>query len=569
MQNPDGPDASVAQRVFLTWRALRDGTLQVAPHLREIADEIAAAPLLMSGLVNVSSLSAPALMFARTAGMAVRQGVPGPLPSTSSQSPAELQSELFGLFARLFGALTGRAVHLVVKDEDIRELMMWRVRHNTQAFEREVKEAEAALGDFYNRNAIALFQHAKAFGGMRLLSGGQRRFERSALTAVRLTSLYADTQLIPDPIYPFLATDLRLNAAPLQMAIALFYALKLRPLVDAALPVPPVFVFPSFEHDLEERDAYTKIGLERLVLSVIAPYCDTTISSLDELFDYAKRQDDGFAQSLLNAGLFVPPGGTPGKILTVEQALEDYFSRITGDRESSVVALLRQQPPNVLLVNGIFERLGPQYHLLENANEMNAQPLLSQDTHWHYFEISANASAQELVRTSVLSEQSFDTLRAIQDESMSWLAEIPMDTIRDLIANGEHLWFREELNKYTTQISNTSPGDPNAMVREVSHGLASIVQRQQTVMSEIERKYTPGNVAMIAAGVAGAGMAATVTMLPILSPLLGSAVPTAAAVAAAGGAAAGVAREKVAEWVEKRQVRRSMIGVLATRWRRH
>lgn len=71
------------------------------------------------------------------------------------------------------------------------------------------------------------------------MTGGQRTFGPSALNAVRITGLYADTQLIPDPIYPFVGSNLSLNAVHLQLAIQLFYVLRLRPLVEAELPVPP------------------------------------------------------------------------------------------------------------------------------------------------------------------------------------------------------------------------------------------------------------------------------------------------------------------------------------------
>src|SRR3546814_7545450 len=123
-----------------------------------------------------------------------------------------------------------------------------------------------------------MFQYAKKLGGMRLVTGGQRTFGPSALNAVRITGLYADTQLIPDPIYPFLSGDLHLNASPLQLAINLFHILQLRPLMNLELPVHPVFVFPSFEEALEEHDGYNMHGIEQLSLRMIGPLCDGTIA---------------------------------------------------------------------------------------------------------------------------------------------------------------------------------------------------------------------------------------------------------------------------------------------------
>src|SRR3546814_8674409 len=121
---------------------------------------------------------------------------------------------------------------------------------------------------------------------------------------------------------------------------------------------------------------------------------------------------------------------------------------------------------------------------------------------------------------------------SVQDDSLSWLANIPVQTLGELIANNEHRWFREELNGYTTQLASSGVIDTNTMVREINHGLASLVQRQQRAMADIERKYAPKKMAAYFGAGSGLAMAATVLFLPALSPLLGIAVPAAAATAA-------------------------------------
>src|SRR5690606_10256681 len=98
--------------------------------------------------------------------------------------------------------------------------------------------------------------------------------------------------LIPDPIYPFFCADLHLNARHLQLAINLLHILQLRPLVNLQLPVPPVLVFPSFEEALEQNDGYTIHGIEKLIIRMIAPLCDGTIESVEDLFDYANKNGD-------------------------------------------------------------------------------------------------------------------------------------------------------------------------------------------------------------------------------------------------------------------------------------
>ena len=558
-------EAGVAQRLLTTWKALHEGTLKVAPQFRELAAEFMAAPLTMVGLVDTSGLSEKAISFGRMAGMGVKflestkaKPTVAPLPMN------EAQPELFRLFAQLFGALTGRAVELIATEAGIRDVMLWRLNHEAEAMEHSVNAAIDELGAFYNANSLATFQHAKTLGGMRLVTGGQRMFGPSALTAVRITGLYADTQLIPDPIHPFLAADLHLNAKQLQLANALFNILQLRPLIDAGFPVPPVFVFPSFEESLEEGDAHTMLGIEQMAIRLVGPLCNGSVASLGDLFSYARKHDDAFAQAILAAGLFVPPGGAVGQNMQPAEAAKSYIAGLEGFRSEDMLARLKRLPTGVLLLTGVVERLRPQYHLLENANELGAQPLLSQAVHWHYFEKCAEANAQDLRRKEVLTEQAFATLRAVQDDSLSWLATISVAGLAELIGNNEHRWLREELNKYTTQLASAGTIDTSEMVREVNHGLASLVQRQQKAMNDIERKYAPKKMAAYVGSGAGLAVAGVAVMLPMLSSLLGIAVPAAAALVAVGSGALGYGKEKIGEKTEKRQAERSMLGMLAT-----
>ncbi|WP_428827713.1 hypothetical protein ACLIKD_06895 [Azonexus sp. IMCC34842] len=338
----------------------------------------------------------------------------------------------------------------------------------------------------------------------------------------------------------------------------------MHPLVDAGLPVPAVFVFPSFEEGLEEHDAHTKHGMEQLLVRMVAPLCDGTVKSVDELFEYANKHGERFALAMLENGLFIPPGGQPDQRFGVTEAVKAYIAALEGVRSEEILTRMKTLPTGVLILNGVIERVRPHYHLLENATELGAQPLLSQRVQWHYFEKCARANAEDLLRKNILSEQAFLTLRAVQDDSLSWLATIPVQMLAELIANNEHRWLREELNKYTVQLAGCGAIDTNAMVRELNFGLASLVQRQQKAMSDIERKYAPKKMAAYFGGGSGLAMAAAAAMLPSLSPLLGVAIPAVAVAAAVGGGFLGFGKEKIAEQVEKGQAERSMLGVLAT-----
>lgn len=546
---------------------MREGTLKFPPSLQSHADELLAAPLTATGLVDTKGMSRKTVLMATSFGAALSVQREEALKDKAHQPTTvmnEVQVELFALFSSLFAALTGRSVDLVRSVNEIKQRMMWRVGHQPDVFAHSVNQVTEELSEFYNRHSINIYQRAKSLGGMRLVTGGQRQFGPSALNAVRITGLYADTQLIPDPIYPFISSDLNLNAAHLQLAIQLFHMLQLRPLVDAKLPVPAVFIFPSFEEALERNDAHTKLGLEQLAIRLISPICLGQIQSLEELFDYSNKQETAFLDALMPSGLFVPPGGKLGVQLSAGEAASQYLKELEGIRSPIVLDQMKRMPTGPLLLNGVLERLRPQYHLFENSSELGAQALLSQPVHWHYFEKIAQANARDLRSKNVISDQALQTLHAIQDDSLSWLANIPVTTLVQLISNNEHRWLREELNKYTSQLASTGPIDTNEMIKEVSHGLASLVQRQRKSLKDIELKYAPKKAAVLTGSIIGAGLVASAVMLPLLSPLLAVGVPAVALAGAASGALIGFGKEKIGEVIEKRHAGQSMLGVLAT-----
>ncbi len=562
LNNPE-----TAQRLLDAWKAIREGTLKFPPSLQSHADELLAAPLTATGLVDTKGISRETVLMATSFGAAMsvqRQEALKEKAHQSITSANEVQVELFALFSSFFSALTGRSVDLINDVAEIKQRLMWRVKYQPDVFAGSVNRVAEELSEFYNCHSTNIYQHAKTFGGMRLVTGGQRQFGPSALNAVRITGLYADTQLIPDPIYPFLSSDLNLNAVHLQLSIQLFHILQLRPLVDAQFPVPAVFVFPSFEEVLERNDAHTKLGLEELAIRLISPLCRGQIQSLEELVDYSNKQETAFLDALMPSGLFIPPGGKLGIQLSAAEAASQYLKELEGIRSPLILDQMKRVSTGPLLLNGVLERIRPQYHLFENSSDLGAQALLSQPVHWHYFEKIAQANARDLRSKNIISDQALQTLHAIQDDSLSWLANIPVKTLAQLISNNEHRWLREELNKYTSQLASTGPIDTNEMIKEVSHGLASLVQRQRKSLKDIELKYAPKKAAVLTGSIMGAGLVASAVMLPLLSPFLAVGVPTVALAGAASAALIGFGKEKIGEVVEKRHAGQSMLGVLAT-----
>jgi hypothetical protein len=354
-----------------------------------------------------------------------------------------------------------------------------------------------------------------------------------------------------------------LNAMHLQLAFVLYHVLQLEPLVVARLPVPPLVVFPSFEEPLERGDPTTIAELEALCARVVGPACDMPAASLRDLFTYAGREGGRFMQQVMKGNLFVPSGRLPGEVSDGLKALKINFEELQGVRAKQHLDRLMKAPPGVAMLQFILERLRPQYHLFENANNLGAQPLMSLPVHWHYYELCAKASAQELVRDRVLSEGSFATLRALQDDSVSWLANIPMEGLVELRKNSEHQSFRDELKKYTAQLTAAGAADLDSVVKEVNNGLASLIQRHTKEMEGVRAKYAPKAWgAAVGATVGAAG--AAIVLLPALAAAVGVDAPLVVVAGALGGGAVKIVTELASGAVERRQTKHSLLGMLAT-----
>ncbi len=555
-------NADTAQKILIARRAIEEGRIRVLPEHAKLAAEIMDAPIGPLGLVDARRISSDAVSFARLVGMAVRTLEPVEnLPEQPNDAEEILQPKLFQLFSRLFIALIGAAPDKHLTREQIKERMMASVRGaSADKWGRKVNEAIDELRDFYGEHRIALYRKAKKLGGVKFVTGGQRAFTQSALQGIRISGLYADTQLIPDPVYPFLTGDLRLNAVHLQIALDLYYLLQLKPLVDARLPVPPIFVFPSFEQELQRQDPVTMTGINDLIVRVVGASCPGTFTRLEELLEFAHKNEDQFVDAISRARLFVPPGANVDEVISPQDAGRRYLSELEGVRDKATLEEMKRWPLGVLLLNGIAERLNPQYHLFENSDNLEAQPLLTQSTHWYFFEKCAEATATELVRKTVLSAQGFASLRALQDGSLTWLANIPVEGLVDLHRNLEHQAFREELKKFTAQLSAAGPIEIDAAVREVHTGLAFLLSKQQKALRDIEDRYSPKKWGVFVGGALGVATGASVLLMPSLAPILGAAVPATAAI----GGVIGIAKEKVGERTEKHRASKTLLGVLAT-----
>lgn len=555
-----------AQKVSLVIEALKSGKLIVREQDDNLARELLALPIGPMGLVNINSLSPEALSVtcAMAIGLMHFKQEQDKHVSSNALSLQEAQCELFRLFEKLFVTLIGTASSNVSSMDEIKVRMLARVRQSNYERFDDFNATADEIGKFYEENATSMFRAAKSLGGVKVVLGGQRQFGTPALTATRIAGLYCDTQLIPDPVYPFFAGELHLNALPLQLANVLFHMLPLRPLADARLREPPIFIFPSFEESLEEKDAITKSGMASLLVKVVAPACNAELQTIEELIEYARKHEHSFLDAITHAQLFVPPGGDPEKLGTAQESADIYLRELRGFRSTQHFSELEKLPLGILVLNAISERLRPQYHLLENAEELIAQPMLSQSVHWYYFERCAQAEARELVNERVLTQGSLDILRALQDDSLKWLANIPIEGLVDLRRNLEHADLREELKSCTAQLVSAGSSELEAVTREVRHGLEVMIQRQQVAIRAIENKYSSKKWMAIAGTSLGTVAGASMFFMPALAAAIGLSPSEGSVLAGLGGGGISLTKAVTGQFIEKRQARRTLLGFLAT-----
>lgn len=469
----------------------------------------------------------------------------------------KLQRQYFELLDQYFVAATGVSPDALGPEasiDEIRDVMIQRLRHEPESFRREITSVSEQLVGFYKENTQLMLETAKFMGGTKLVLGGASGFGATHESSVRKMLLYCDCVLVPDPVSRFFEADRFDQAIYLQIALHAYQLLKLRALVALDLPNPPLLVFPSIERALEENDPVTRASIEQLLVNVVNGNCGANLTSLEEVFDYAAKSGEAFLAGAAAGKLLLAPGAEVSEGSDPRAMIRTYLADLEGRRDPRYLAELRKVPEAVVGAQLLTERLARQFHLLDNANSFAAQPMVTAAAQWHYYELAAKASMDELVRESVMSRGAFSTLRSIQDPNLKWLGNIPADVIADLLQRGENRELRRRLEGFTKQLHSISPGDVEATTREVMFGINALINEHQQEIEEIQRRYGPKYKNALLMGLVSAA-----TFLPVLTPLVGSLGP----VLAGGGVAAGYVRDKLQELGDKRKARSSLLGVLA------
>jgi len=412
---------------------------------------------------------------------------------------------------------------------------------------------ETELKKLYSEEGGKAFSAAKKLDACKLNLGGSSRFLETQLNATRKSLLYSDTVLIPDPVMPWLEKkrdeEKFSHVIPLQMA---FFILHLCDLKGEEFDLPPVFIFPSFEKSLEEYDQQTQENSIQLITDVFSYYVDSGIEHPKDIMEFASKYPDQYFGKIEASRLFVSPGSEPGEPLKVE--LENYKTEMRQWRSVDWCNEMFSQGDVSVVTNAIFERIMPNYHLLENADELRSHPFLCVNAQAHYYQLIAsmkNASAGEVA--------SFDPstsaiLQSLTSKRLDYLANIKDAQLVALRKTDENVEFRRELRDLVNSLPNTNLDDLGYVAAEVCSHIERAISKHEKQISSLNDKYQAKH--KYTALIAGGTLA--VTMSPVLAPFLGALLPL-GGVAATGK----YISDKLDEKAEIGQFSHSMMGVIS------
>jgi hypothetical protein len=467
-----------------------------------------------------------------------------------AKEAAAYQIELF----QMIGEFWGRATGMLPEEFSTIESFDVAIRQRGAALQYRMEDAftfaDTRLRTFYFQNGIRAYGLASRLAGTKLVLGGASNFSSSHLSSTRSTLLYADTVLIADPLYPWLEDARQLekfrHVRPLREAHAI---LHLRPLIDADLPHCPVFVFPSFEKGLEREDDITKKRVAQLIADVIAHFVDPGIASLDDAYAFANTRTDDFMRAVEQHALFVPPDADIGEPLG--QALQRYERYIKTWRTPEFIQAYERAPVGSKVLTGIFERLSPQFHLLENAEELTAHPLLSIDQQAHYFKLVTEVNAGRLSKLGLLDNATRRLLAALSSERLEWLGNIPVSMLAKLREDNQHDVFRKTLATAMGELHASTLEDIDKVAGEICREIDAGIARYNRSVREINDKFK-ASTAQTLVGAVGGGLG---LLVPTLAPFLGPFVPVAALTK--------LGYDALTRNVELKKQSRSLMGVLA------
>jgi hypothetical protein len=380
--------------------------------------------------------------------------------------------------------------------------------------------------------------------------GGGAHFRTTQFTAAKRMILYTDTVLIPDPVFALIEAERpEERFRSVRILQEMFFVLRLKPLVDADLGIPPVVVFPSFDRILQEHDQTTREKLTEFVGGTLGILLNLPLTCIEDAVQFATSHPEEFLEAVRAKQLLVAPGGPIGEPL--DEALQRYMNEIAEWRTPSYMSFMNALSDAQKVCNALLERFEPQFHLIDNSIAMRAQPLLAVDQQAYYFKLSAKACGDSLERGSTISAATRASIDALATQQFEWLSNATIDALVEMRLNNENVHFRKRLAESTSILRAADFEDLDRVASEVTSSIGGLMNDYRSEARRLDEKYRRKYIGL--AGVSWLSLGAF--LVPHLAPLV-AAVP--------GLSLAGkYVKTKIGERGERKDLANSLVGILA------
>ncbi|OCH12419.1 hypothetical protein [Aliivibrio fischeri] len=430
------------------------------------------------------------------------------------------------------------------------------VEHNKANLDRanesidSFTELEVSLRKLYALSGPDAFLFAKELEACKLVLGGSSRFYQTQLNAAKRSILFSDTVLIPDPILPYIERERKEERFVfINILKSAFFILQLKDLNQNNFDMLPFFIFPSWEKSLEENDTITQEQSIQLLTDVFQHYVDNGIREPEDIYDFSLKYKDKFYSKVERSKLFVAPNRKPGD--PISKSLECYIKEMNHTRSKEWCNEYLSLKPQGIIINAVAERIMPQFHLLENADELKSNPLLCIDSQAHYYQLISTMKNSFISSHIKVDHQTNGIIKALTDTRMDFLANIPYEQMIQLRMANENVEFRKQLRDLVNSLPTTSIDDLGIIAGEVCAHIESSISKHKKEIESIRSKYQTKHKQTLAIGAASLGVA----IYPMLAPFL-----TGIGFVATGGK---YLNDKLEERNDLKQASHSLMGVIS------
>jgi len=464
---------------------------------------------------------------------------------------SKLMKIYFQLLEEFFIEATGTTSEMFSKDESFGDHVRREAEIIATRFYSAYPKYIPKIGQFHGKHSSVLLGSGEYIGGIKCVLGGSSRFPEPAFDGLRKFALYADTIFLPDPVLPWIESEREEEEfRHVHILEQTHNLLRLKPLIDANLPYPAVVVFPSWEKSMEVYDEETQDGIFELLLRFFSFYLNATFEDEREIFAYvAGDGKEEFVRAVNENRLFWPPEANGPE--SFNQALDSYKEQLKTWKSASWLRQLGKLTPELLVLNGIIERLAPLFHVNDNAQALEANPLFWLPPHFYYFQMFSQIENSNLQKLGYLKKDTLVSLQSLLSPSLAWLGNIPIYDLARFREENINQDFRIELAKYVDELSDVDLDDVDKVVANISLGISSLISKHEIEARKIAEEYEKKNIATLGMGILTLGA----TLFPGLAPYLGASLSLAPV--------AKYTVDSIHRKMDRKNLARSLTGILS------